>query len=378
MPTSNKNFYAYLKILYHSYRLVGILMTDILDNANVIAQKDPAGALQVAATQYQQAEFDAQVLSPEHDDRDITAIVLTGMGGSALAGLLIKTLLQNELTIPFEIVREYDLPAYVNKNTLIIASSYSGNTEETISALGQAQEKGAQLAVVASGGKLTEIAQEQAIAHVTMPSGIQPRMAVIYNLRSVFALLVNFGVISRTWLDELANLSGWLHEESNQWGADVPTEHNYAKQLALEAVGKTPVFYGSPLTAPLAYKWKISWNENAKNTAFWNEFPEFNHNEFLGWTSHPIEKPFAVFDLKSSLDRPRVLQRFELSDRLLSGKRPQAREVYLKGETLLAQLVWGGILADFASIYTAILNEVDPTPVVLIEKLKQELAENPR
>ena len=128
----------------------------------------------------------------------------------------------------------------------------------------------------------------------------------------------------------------------------------------------------------MAYKWKISWNETAKNVAFWNEYSEFNHNEFKGWASHPVEKPFAVFDLLSSFERPRILQRFELTDKLLSGKRPAAKSIHLKGETPLAQLLWGAILADFASTYTAVLNGVDPTPVVLIEKLKQELADDPR
>lgn len=353
-------------------------MTDILDNANVIAQKDPEGALQIAASQPQQAAFAATVLHPEHDNREINSVVITGMGGSALSGLVIKMLLQNELSIPLEIVREYDLPGYVNHNTLVIASSYSGNTEETLSALEQARAKDAQIGIVASGGKLIESAEQLNIAHVIMPTGVQPRMAMIYSLKSIFALLVNFGVIAPMWIADLESLSDWLTEESSHWLPEVPTDQNYAKQLALETIGKSPVFYGSPLTAPLAYKWKISWNETSKNTAFWNEYPEFNHNEFMGWTSHPIEKPFVVFDIKSSFDRPRVLQRFELSDRLLSGKRPQAKEILLKGDTLLAQSVWGAILADFASIYTAILNGVDPTPVVLIERLKQELAEDPR
>ena len=335
-------------------------MTDILDNANVIAQRDPEGALAIAASQPMQAAFDATVLSPEHDDREIKSVVITGMGGSALSGLVIKVLLQSELSLPLEIVREYDLPGYVNQNTLVIASSYSGNTEETLTALEQAKAKSAQ------------------IAHVIMPTGVQPRMAMIYSLKSIFALLVNFGVVSAQWLTDLENLSGWLEQERSNWLPEVPTERNYAKQLALETVGKSPVFYGSPLTAPLAYKWKISWNETSKNTAFWNEYPEFNHNEFMGWTSHPVEKPFVVFDLKSPFDRARILQRFELSDRLLSGKRPQAKEIQLMGDSLLAQMVWGAILADFASIYTAILNGVDPTPVVLIEKLKQELASDPR
>ena len=353
-------------------------MTDILDNANVIAQRDPGGALGIIAKQYEQASFDAQVWNPEHDDREIKSVVVAGMGGSALAALIVKVLLDPDLTIPFDIIRGYDLPNYVNRNTLVIASSYSGNTEETLTALEQAEKKGAQLAILASGGKLIDIATNYSIAHVSVPGGVQPRMAMIYNLHALFAILNTFNVINHSLLDELEKLSGWLGREIAEWAPEVPTDKNYAKQLALEAIGKTPVFYGGQLTGPIAYKWKISWNETAKNTAFWNEYPEFNHNEFMGWTSHPIEKPFVVFDILSSFERPRVLQRFELSDRLLSGKRPHASTIELQGESLLAQSLWGCILADYASVYAAILNNVDPTPVVLIEKLKHELAEDPR
>lgn len=356
----------------------GKSMTDILDNSNTIQQRDPEGAFDVIAHQYEQTRFDATVRNPENDGRDISSVVVTGMGGSALAALVVKVLLKETLPLSFEVVRTYDLPAYVNEHTLVIASSYSGNTEETLSGLQQAKEKGAQIGILTSGGKLHDAASENGIAHVLLPSGVQPRMAMIYNLRGLFALLTTFGVVSSSWLDELADISDWLHDETQHWLPGVPVEENYAKQIALHAEGKTPVIYGSPLTAPLAYKWKISWNENAKNVAFWNEYPEFNHNEFLGWTSHPVEKPFAVFDLKSSFDMPRVLQRFELSDRLLSGLRPHAETISLQGKSLLAQLVWGSILADFASTYAAILNGVDPTPVVLIEHLKQELANDPR
>ena len=347
-------------------------MTTPLDNLQVVAQKDPAGALKVAAEQYTQARFGATVFNQDHDDRQITSLVVTGMGGSALAALVAKVWLKNDLTIPFEIIRGYDLPKYVSNQTLVIASSYSGNTEETISALGQAKAAGAQIGVIASGGRLIDIVGESSIAHVRLPSGLQPRMAVIYNLRALIALLETFGVITDKSA-EIESLADWLGSETARWIAEVPFEENIAKQLAEEAVGKTPVFYGGALTAPLAYKWKISWNENAKNVAFWNEYPEFNHNEFMGWVSHPIEKPFAVFDLRSSLEHPQIQKRFEISDRLLSGKRPKATVVQLSGDSLIAQLLWGSILADFVSIYVAILNGVDPTPVELIEKLKHEL-----
>jgi len=347
-------------------------VNDTLDNQNILAQRDPEGALKVAAEQFTQASFDAIVESKENDGRAIASIVVTGMGGSALAALLAKAWLKNDIIVPFEVIRGYDLPAYVNHQTLVIASSYSGNTEETVSALGQAKERGAQIGVIASGGKLIEIADASNIAHVTLPTGLQPRMAVIYNLRALLALFENFG-FAEGKLAEVEALSQWLGAQSAAWAPTVPAEQNYAKQLAKQAVGKTPVFYGGALTAPVAYKWKISFNENAKNVAFWNEYPEFNHNEFLGWTSHPVEKPFAVFDLISSFEHPQILKRFEISDRLLSGLRPKATVVNLVGESLIAQLLWASILADYVSIYVAILNGVDPTPVELIEKFKKEL-----
>lgn len=346
----------------------------MLDDKQVLLQRDPQGALLVAAEQWQQARFAADVDSPEHDGRHINKVVVTGMGGSALAALLAKTWLASDLRIPFEVVRGYDLPAYIDANTLVIASSYSGNTEETLSALTQAADVGAQIAIIAAGGKLIEVAETDDICSVRLPSGIQPRMAMLYNFRALVKLLVHFNVVPEEKFSEIERYAEWLEAESKQWVGEVTTDKNLAKQLALQAAGKIAMFYGGALTAPVAYKWKISWNENAKNVAFWNEYPEFNHNEFMGWVSHPVEKPFAVFDIKSSFEHSQIQKRFEVSDRLLSGRRPKSIVVDLAGETVIAQMLWGSILADFVSIYVAIINGVDPTPVDLIEKLKKELA----
>jgi glucose/mannose-6-phosphate isomerase len=345
----------------------------MLDDSNVVRQRDPSDALGVAAAQYEQARFSVAVVNPEHDGRPISRVVVAGMGGSALAALLVKAWLSSEMTVPFEIIRDYTLPEYVDYNTLVISSSYSGNTEETLSALAQAQAKNAQVAVISSGGHLRDAATKDNIAYVTLPAAIQPRMAVIYNLRALVALLAHFGVTNYARFAEIADTSEWLHQQTQQWIAAVSTDKNYAKQLALMAVGKTPVFYAGSLMAPVAYKWKISWNENAKNVAFWNQYPEFNHNEFIGWTSHPIEKPFAIFDLISHFEHSQIVKRFEVSDRLLSGQRPKATTVTLQGESPIEQMLWASILADFVSIYVAILNGVDPTPVPLIEKLKTAL-----
>jgi glucose/mannose-6-phosphate isomerase len=345
----------------------------MLDDTNILKQRDPSGALAVASMQYNQANFKADIQN-SGNHQPVYNIVVAGMGGSALAAVLVKSWLKLDLPEPIEIVRTYDLPKYVDKDTLVIASSYSGNTEETLNCLEQAKTKGAQIAIIASGGKLIEQANSDQITHVQLPGNLQPRMAVIYNLCALVSLLADFGVVSDNKIDEIANVSEWLRSETSKWVGDIPTSENYAKQLALQAVGKTAIFYGGTLTAPVAYKWKISWNENAKNVAFWNELPEFNHNEFIGWASHPVEKPFAVFDIVSSLEHPRILKRFEITDRLLSGVRPKSTVINLAGDSAIQQLLWGSILADFASIYLAILNGVDPTPVNLIEKLKQELA----
>ena len=348
-------------------------MSDPLDSMNILTQRDPSGALQIVADQYEQATFDVPVINGENDGRKITSVIVTGMGGSALAALVVKVWVNDSLKVPFEVVRDYSLPAHVNKNTLVIVSSYSGNTEETVSAFEQAREKGAQIAIVTSGGKLKEIAEQEQIAWVELTPGVQPRMAMIQGLRAMVSLLVHFEILKQEQLDEIADAADWLKTEISRWVPSVPVSENLPKRLAHQAAGKTAVFYGGSLTAPLAYKWKISWNETAKNTAFWNQYSEYDHNEFMGWTSHPIEKPFAVFDLISQLEHPQILKRFEISDRLLSGLRPKATTIEIEGDTVIKQMLWGAILADFTSVYLAVLNGVDPVPVDLIEKLKKEL-----
>jgi glucose/mannose-6-phosphate isomerase len=343
----------------------------MLDDSNFITSKDPDSALTVAAGQWEQTRFDALVVG-ELPVGVPNNIVVSGMGGSALGALLARTV-YTEIAVPFEISRGYHAPRYVGADTLFIASSYSGNTEETLSSYQEAVGRGARVAVIASGGKLIKQAQRAGLPYIELPSGLQPRMGVIYSFRALTKLLIGAGVLQPNRLDEIAATSEFLRTETAGWLPSVETIHNAAKTIAHYAVGKTPVIYGGPLTAAAAYKWKISFNENAKNVAFWNEYSEFNHNEFIGWTSHPIEKPFAIFDLRSPLEDAQINKRFDLSDKLLSGKRPKARPIHLKGETLLEQLLWASILADFVTMYVALLNGVNPVPVVLIEKLKSQL-----
>ena len=346
----------------------------MLDDRNVLKQRDPSGTLDLITNLYQALVWQPELQSSEHDGREITGVLVAGMGGSALAAELIRPVALREFSVPFEIMKGYELPRYASANTLVFLVSHSGNTEETLDCYRQARERGCQLAVIASGGKLGERAAADNVVHALVPSGAQPRMSIFHHLRAMLRLLEYFGVCSGRYASDLEEASDWLRDESVRWHPEVPVQDNYAKQLALVAVGKTPVIYGGPLTAPFAYKWKISWNENAKNVAFCSQYPEFNHNEFIGWSSHPIEKPFVVFDLRSHLERPRIIERMELSDRLLSGLRPKAQVVNLAGENYWRQAVWACTLADATSCYVAILNGVNPAPVELVEKFKKELS----
>ena len=345
-------------------------MTHILDDANVVAQRDPAGALAFAASQPEQLRHDFGI-SNTKPFGTITNVVFAGMGGSSLVAEFAKT--WPRLSVPFVVSKTYDLPAFVGPETLVICASASGNTEETLESLTHAEAVGAQIAIISHGGKLAAHAAEKGYLLAQLPEVPQPRYGVFYDFRALVEILVAAGVTDIDVLTELEALVRPLEDATKSWVQSVPAEQNQAKQLADQLVGKTLIAYAGPLMYPAAYKWKIDANENAKNTAWCNALPEFNHNEFIGWSSHPTEKPFAVVDLISSFEHPRVLKRFELIDRMLSGMRPKAIDIHLQGESSLEHLLYGVLLGDFTTLYLAVLNGVNPTPVELVEKFKKEL-----
>jgi glucose/mannose-6-phosphate isomerase len=343
----------------------------MLDDLQYIHQRDGQDALGVANKEWQQLQHVFQTnWQPEND---INAIILAGMGGSALGALIVQSWLR--INKPFEIVRDYSLPEYAGKETLVIISSYSGNTEESLSALRDAERRGCQIVIIASGGEAATIAGQKPYPLLSLPAGLQPRMAVYYALAAITQLFVNAGICTAEHLKELHETGQWLKEKSAGWYIDVPVKTNAAKTIAQELIGKSIVIYSGPRLYPAAYKWKISFNESAKHIAWTNQLPEFNHNEMLGWTKQPVDKPYAVIDLRSSLEHDRIQKRFAVTEQLLSGMRPEPIVVSVQGETILQQLVWAITLGDFVSLYTALLGNIDPTPVDLIEKFKKTLAE---
>jgi glucose/mannose-6-phosphate isomerase len=343
----------------------------MLDDLNSIAQKDPYDALGVAAKGPEQLLYSDFEFDPAKFTK-IENVVLAGMGGSALAGLICKTWWFERLNIPFEIVRGYNLPAYVGKNTLVIASSYSGNTEETVNCLDEAKQRGAQIIVMAAGGKLQELANQGSYPFLKLPSDYQPRMTTGFGVKILATVFEELGLVQNA-LSELEQAQAFLKGVPAHYAKEVKTDANPAKQLAQELMGRVVWVYSGPMLSPAAYKWKINFNENAKNVAVWNEFPELNHNELIGWTSHPVEKPFGIVELRSKLDHPRVQKRFEVTNKLLSGKMPKPFEVEAQGKIKIEQILWSILLGDFVSIYLALLNGVNPTPVEVVEKLKKEL-----
>ncbi len=345
----------------------------MLDDPAAIASLDSHDALGVAQGAWKQLTYAFVIENWTRPSALPQNIVFSGMGGSALSASL--SLTWPGYNVPFEICRSYTIPKHVGDKTLFIASSYSGNTEEEISTLEAALEKRAQIVVIASGGKLMEIAKERQLPLIVLPSGYQPRHAVLYAFKALVLVLEKVGLTAEIEVDRcLREAADFLKASVEWWKADIPTEHNYPKQIALKIHDTAPVIYSGPLMSPAAYKWKISFNENSKNIAWWNQFSELNHNEMIGW-GHPKEKKYSVIELCSSLEHDHVQKRFDVTSSVLADTWPEPIRINAEGRTALEQLLWFVVFGDHVSIYLGLLNGVDPTPVDLIERFKRQLEE---
>ncbi len=343
----------------------------MLDDLKYIHSKDKFDALGIVAKMADQLRHKF-TLSGNVSFKDVSNVVYAGMGGSALAAQIIET--WPRLAKPFQIVRDYDLPDYVDGNTLVVCASYSGNTEETLSALESAEAKGVQIAIIAGGGKLLESAEAKGYACVQLPKTAQPRYAALYNFVALLEILAATGLVKKDDVtDSLTQAADFIEQSLQVWLPTVPTGNNPAKQLAQDLMGQSVVIYSGPKMFPAAYRWKINVNENAKQIAWVNQFPELSHNEFIGWSQQPVQKPYAVIELRSNLEHPRVQKRFTVTQRLLSGLRPAPIVINAEGDTVLEQMLWLMSYSDFTTIYLGLLNGLDPAPVELVEKFKKAL-----
>lgn len=295
-------------------------------------------------------------------------VCVCGMGGSALPGNVLELFLkQKNINVPLILCRDYDLPAQVKKDWLIVCVSYSGNTEETISCLIQAKKKNLKIATIASGGKLETLSKKHNIPCALIPKGLQPRMALGYQFSALAQLIKNAGIF-KSELKEILSLEKKL--ESKKW-------EKQGKKLAKKLINKTPVIYASSNLKTLARIWKIKFNENSKTPAFWNYFPELNHNEMVGFENNfqfsICNFQFYFIIIEDENDHPKIKKRMNLTAQLLKQQGLKGETIKLKGKSLMEKFFSNVLFSEWASYYLAKEYGIDPEPVKLVEKLKKQM-----
>lgn len=307
--------------------------------------------------------------------RNFKNIVILGMGGSAIGGDLLSNYLADELAIPIVVIRGYDIPKFVDKDSLVFAVSYSGNTEETLSTLKKCLEVKARVIALTSGGKLAALSQENNFPVIKVPTGIQPRAAISYLFFPVLKALERLGLIKERG-GEIEETHNILRELSREYGAKSPSKNNLAKKVALILYQHLPLIYGSEgLLGAVAMRWKTQINENSKWPCFWNVFPELDHNEIVGYEiENGINLQVKIVYLQDKEGLLRVEQRREITRKIIEDKVAEFIVCPSRGKGKMARMFSLIFLGDLASYYLAILNQVDPSPVACIEDLKKELA----
>jgi glucose/mannose-6-phosphate isomerase len=306
--------------------------------------------------------------------RGIREIVLCGLGGSAIGGDLLKSYLGAELKVPFLVNRHYVLPGFVGPQTLVIISSYSGNTEETTTAHREAIKRKARILCISSNGLTATLAKKRRTPLISIPGGLPPRAALAYSFFPLLIALGRLGLIKNK-SREIKETVALLDEKSAAYSNPDPSA-NRALQLATELRGRLSVIYSSTERFDAVNtRWRGQLAENAKTLSFGHVLPEMNHNELVGWKvlKEQMREMEVVF-LRDRGDHPRVQVRMDITKQLISQYTPHVVEVWSEGTSLLARMFSLVSLGDWVSYYLAILHGEDPRPVAVIDHLKTELA----
>lgn len=301
-------------------------------------------------------------------------LVVCGMGGSAIGGDYLRCLIEAQGTKPCIVCRDYSLPAFVGPGTLVLACSYSGNTEETLSAVRQAVQRGCSVVAVTSGGELAEACRQQGFPFITVPSGLPPRMSLGYLAIPLVRISERLGFLpEQDYQTAIAETEAGVE----RWGPSRPSASNAAKMLAAYLYGRLPVIYGlGGWHGVVASRWKGQINENAKVMAFSHTFPELNHNEVMGWTLAERQNVghWAAVFLEAGDESVRMQTRAKVTRDLIRDK-AETFSVTATGEDLLSQMLSLTLCGDFVSLYLAALNGVDPEAIDSINILKKALAD---
>lgn len=306
--------------------------------------------------------------------KSIQNIVLTGLGGSAIGGDLLRSYLAEELSIPFIVNRHYELPAFVGPKTLVLVSSYSGNTEETIAAHKDATKRKAKVLCISTGGQTQKLAAKYKQPWIQIPAGLSPRAALGYSFFPLLIALARLGII-KSKEKEIRETIALLKAKAPLYG-NPESPDNLPLTIAKACFGKLPFIY-SPTehldTVNLRWRGQIA--ENSKQLSHGYVLPEMNHNELVGWKCVPeLMKQITVIFLKDKDTHPRVAIREQITKEIVSQYANAVFEIHSEGKSLLARIFSLVYFGDWVSLYLAILNGVDPEPVEVINYLKTELA----
>jgi glucose/mannose-6-phosphate isomerase len=307
---------------------------------------------------------------------DFDHIVTLGMGGSGIAGNIVQAVGTATLPVPLTVLKHYRTPAFVGPRTLAFALSYSGDTEETVEMARGALASGARLVVISNGGALGVLAAESGSLHVPCPDGIvMPRVALGALVAPLVVLLFRMGMLPEAHAG-LLRAQQQLARRRDQCKPAADAARNPARELARKIDRTIPIVYGSGgLGGVAALRWKQSFNENAKAPAYWNEYPELDHNEVCAWGQHGdvTRQVFTLVELRHGLEHPRLEQRAVATRELIEEALFQVLSVDAEGEGRLAQLLDLIYLGDWTSYYSALANDVDPGPIDAITQLKAAL-----
>jgi glucose/mannose-6-phosphate isomerase len=301
------------------------------------------------------------------------AIIVAGMGGSAIGGELLKDWARDRVAVPVNVCREYHLPAYANKNTLVFATSYSGETEETLSVFLEALKRKCMIICISSGGALTEFAGKLSIPHLLVPSGMAPRATLPYLFVPLLGILEKMGLAPGVNAD-FSETVRVLNRISSENSPERPWSGNLSKRLASNVNGTVPAVYGFGFYRAVAQRLKTQFNENSKNPAKWESFPELNHNEIVGWeAAREFAKCFSVIFIRDAEEPKEIRQRIEVTKEIIGKETVKLFEVWCSGKSSLARMSSVICVGDFTSVYLAVMRGIDPTPVRTIILLKERL-----
>ncbi|MCM8758549.1 MAG: bifunctional phosphoglucose/phosphomannose isomerase [Candidatus Omnitrophica bacterium] len=342
----------------------------ILENRDLINKIDKSDMLSLLENFDSQclkaSSIDVGKISPDVFDH----IIFAGMGGSAIVGDILKQIVEVHSKIPFIVHRNYGLPPYATSKTLIFTVSYSGNTEETLSAFKEAMKLGCKIISLSSGGELEKISKKQGIKHIKIPSGQPPRCSLGYMFFPLAKLLEKFGYIEKVNTMKIVEMA---RSYAKIYGVD--SMENKAKEIAKVMHGKNVIVYSGELLASAALRWKTQIAENSKQMTSINFFPELNHNEIMAWNfPFSVLKNCVVFLLRDKDDNDRIRLRMDLTIKIIREKGIQVYEVESEGQDIVERIFSLIILGDWISFYLALLNGVDPTEIKEISYLKKELA----